>query len=159
MNNALDDKVQMMDAGMAFFKSENGFDEESKRVAEIMASHSFPHRKAEVTRDDEGNLIMDYSNPFRRRYLSCHVEICDSGRYAVNIFEGNRNLPLKVDILIFCHLCLVIPSLFFFQWISCIIWIGVISWIFSKALFPSKLAQENVNGLLNDLKSESNRQE
>lgn len=147
-----DDKVQMMDAGMAYYQSGNTFSDEIKRIEGIMAENGFPGRKTDVSKDANGDLFMDYSNSLRHRYIRCHLDDCGDGKFAVNIYEGNRNMPMRVAIILVCFAIMVIPAILYFDTLCAIAWIAIFSWICAKVLRPSELAQDNVSNILSRIK-------
>lgn len=147
-----DDQVQMMDAGMAYYHSDNTFSEECTRIQGIMSANGFPGLNTDVTKDANGDLFMDYSNAFRHRYIKCHLDDCGMGKYAATIFEGNRNMPLRVGIIFACIAIAVIPAIIYFDTLSAIVWIGIFAWICAKVLRPSELAQDNVRNILGLIK-------
>ena len=107
-----DDKVLMMDAGTALFCGKDGFGSAIGTVKAEMDVYGRTLRAREFRPEDlppttkECDLFLDYSNLWRKRYLSCKIEDAgDTGlrskdgepvrRYAAIFKEGNRSTFLR----------------------------------------------------------------
>ena len=108
----IDNKVQMMDAGMVLFTSEKPFGTVLGGIKAELTKLGDVKRSNEISMDElpdttgECDLFVDWSSPLRWRAISCRLE--DAGlvghnsdgeeirRYAVSFKEGNKNRKGKV---------------------------------------------------------------
>lgn len=105
-----DQKVYMMDAGIATVNSDGSFGDVIGQVKANLKPFGDVYRVSEtdggkfdqtISPDalppttGDCDLFMDYSTIFRRRYISAKVEYAGENKYAIRIKEGNRNSPLR----------------------------------------------------------------
>ena len=126
----IDRKAQMMDAGTALFRMEGGFGTALGQVKAEMAEFGQVRSVSDAPVDQRHarehvcdrdlpastahcDLFLDYSTPWRYRYISCLLEESgESGAYAATFKEGNRSTPLRAAAHILGSLLfLVLPLL------------------------------------------------
>ena len=119
----LDTKTKMMDAGTALFTSKGSFGTVLGQTKAELSSYGKVYSKEELEADsmpigtEEFDLMLDYSTPWMKRYISCRVEDAgDTGetapegepirRYAVVMKHGDRNTLLRTVVFI---LLIILP--------------------------------------------------
>ena len=116
----IDDKVQMMDAGMRLFESEKPYGIVLGGIKTEMAKYGKVLRPNEIDQSElppttgECDLFMDRSTKFKSKYMTCKLEDAgtvgktqdgeDIHRYAATLKEGNRN----TNVGIYVHLALIL---------------------------------------------------
>jgi len=106
-----DRKAQMMDAGTALFEAQEGIGMAIGHVRRKMEAYgevaNANETSADVVPDTTGDfdLFLDFSTPWRSRYISCKVEAAGEAgeapggeplhRYAAVFKEGNRSTHLR----------------------------------------------------------------
>lgn len=88
-----------MDAGTALFTMDGEF---GTALGQVRAEL----REFGKVEDEDGEMVLDFSSPWRKRFISCHLE--DAGgesphRYAAVFKEGNRSTVLRAAV----HVALV----------------------------------------------------
>lgn len=182
----MDRKAQMMDAGTALFESKEGFgtslgqvkaemkrfgkvyevstgDEEADKFHDSVIS---PAELPEST--DRCDLFLDFSSPWRNRYISCLFEDAgDTGkrtadgehirRYAATFKEGNTSTPLRAGVhigLIVIIAVLVVSGLVSGA-VSVVAGILLCFLVVYSWLTPSKDSQAIVKGIEAALRSQA----
>lgn len=152
-----------MDAGMTMFNSDDNFGPVLGQVKAEMAVYGTVHTPSEgISVPDsvgEYDFFLDWSNLWRKRYISCHIESAGTvqngdkvtNRYAALFREGNRSTALRG-----CTMALGILSA-----LSCIILIhnaiaitGGLAFILFTAyrwIMPSSKAASTVNSIMSAL--------
>ena len=111
----IDQKVFVMDAGMALVSSEDSFGEMLGQLRAEMASYGKVMKVSSsggkfldaVDPEDlpsalqDCDLFIDNSNFFRKRYLGIRLEDAREGRYAIRIKEAHKNSPMRDFLTLF----------------------------------------------------------
>lgn len=169
MAKKIDKGVLMMDAGTALFESSESF---GSTLGQLRAEMSVFGGKTFVEKDfgtmdipsSYGDIFLDYSTPWRTRYISCRLEsVEDDGkapregdvhRYAATFKEGNKSTGLRGFSYLFCVImilfgCLVGEYGYIFILPMLVGAVGlVLSW-----LRPSTVAQQTVGYFIKKLSS------
>ena len=159
-----DTRVQMMDAGMKLFESENGF---GTCIGQVKANLKETGKVLEA-RELEGialpgstgdfDLFVDRSN-LRKKYLSCRIEYAgereDGGktifRYAASFREGNRSRGLRAVTMLVLMLLSAAAAVVFNSFISYLAGFAAIVAIACLWIMPSGEAVRTVRRLMSEL--------
>ena len=159
-----DTRVQMMDAGMKLFESENGF---GTCIGQVKANLKETGKVLEA-RELEGialpgstgdfDLFVDRSNLWRKKYLSCRIEYAgereEGGktifRYAASFREGNRSGLRAVTMLVLMLLSAA-AAVVFNSFISYLAGFAAIVAIACLWIMPSGEAVRTVRRLMSEL--------
>lgn len=154
-------KVQMMDAGMTLFESEENFGNtlgqvkaEMETYGKVLKSSELDTAKLPVS-TGECDLFMDWSSIWRIRYISCHVESAgeriENGKtiykYAASFKEGNRSTSLRGIVMMIFMVIFTIETIFASRIIFTLqglIFAGLTAYLW---ILPSRKAQNNVQDL------------
>lgn len=125
--NRFDQKTQMMDAGTVLFPFPGGFGSALGTVKALMKEYGRVLTVSEAAVPDAFqdsvdpaglppstaacDLFLDYSTPWRHRYVSCLLEDAGPGegdvrRYAAVFKQGDRSTPLRAAV----HLLLIVAG-------------------------------------------------
>lgn len=160
-------KVQMMDAGMTLFESEQNYGNalgQVKAELEVYGNVLKPCELADAALPEstgDCDLFLDWSTFWRVRYISCHLEsageIQRDGktfyRYAATFKEGNRSTMFRgTAMLIFllafaCETVLAPGLLYTLQGLVCS---GITAYLW---ILPSRKAQKTVTALMKKIGS------
>ncbi|MCI1785933.1 MAG: hypothetical protein LKI59_07350 [Bacteroidales bacterium] len=94
-----DPKVQMMDAGMAFYNSDNSYEYELERIEKILSENCRIRKEPEISMEGNGIFFLDYSSFTTEKYLRCKFENLSKGKFALIIYEGHRQRSWRLLIL------------------------------------------------------------
>jgi len=154
----LDKKTQMMDAGMILFSNAEPYGTTIGRIKEIMEKYGRVFKANELdysllpSSTGECDLFMNFSTPWRTRYISCKCEV-SGDKYAASFKEGNRSGILRS--ITFILLAILLLTLGIICHLG--IW-GVILGIVSAAIalylwiIPSKKSRIILSEIMNRLK-------
>lgn len=160
-----DTRVQMMDAGMKLFESENGF---GTCIGQVKANLKETGKVLEA-RELEGiaipgstgdfDLFVDRSNLWRKKYLSCRIEYAgereEGGktifRYAASFREGNRSRGLRAVTMLVLMLLSAAAAVVFNSFISYLAGFAAIVAIACLWIMPSGEAVRTVRRLMSEL--------
>lgn len=169
-----DRKTQMMDAGMAFFESSEGMGNVMGIVKAQLEYYGKVVSDSQIEPDSLPSstgaftFFMDWSSPWRTRYISCLVEDAgDTGkqdaegrpvrRYAVSFKEGSRSSKLRACTYIFmtaAFLCLMVMQNFLlhgFRFMAGFACFALAAYTAYLWCVPSHKAQKTVKGLIASL--------
>lgn len=160
-------KVQMMDAGMVMFESDQNYGNALGQVKAEMEVYGKVLRPSEISEvqlpesTGECDLFMDWSNVFRVRYISCRLEnageVSRDGktyfRYAATFKEGNKSKPLRACFFLFFIAIYVTAMLVCSKNVlDVLIYLVIIAETVYIWILPEKKAQKVVAKLLSSLK-------
>ncbi len=161
----LNRKAQMMDAGTALFESKDGYGSvlgqvkaELKEFGSIGTPDDLPEGAVPPS-TAEFDLFLDYSTPWRYRYISCRVEDAgDTGRttddgepirrYAITFKEGNRSTWLRILVHLIIMAAFLAGVILSGQWHLTLLAVVLGLFTFYQLLVPSKKAQQTVRLLI-----------
>lgn len=162
-------KVQMLDAGMTMFDSESGFGDTLGQVKAEMEVYGKVFKACDLdgTKLPEStgdyDLFLDWSTPWRIRYISCLVESAGEHvvngktvqRYAATFKEGNRSSSLRgvvmfLFLISFATEALITPGIIYT--LQGIIFAGLTAYLW---ILPSSKAQNVIKKLMNRLSHNS----
>ena len=155
------DKLQMMDAGMTRFRSDESFGNVLGMVKGTMSRYGKVLRKTDVDEASLPDLVRDFDlfldlgTPWRRRLIACHLEQEEGGHYAVTFREGNRSSILRA--VFFSAAILTLAGLVIlgvFNPIVSFICLALAAFLGYGWIVPSRRPQRIVSELLSKLKSE-----
>lgn len=167
-----DTKVQMMDAGMTLFETEENYGNtlcQVKAELEVYGKVLRPSELSEAILPDstgDCDLFLDWSSAWRKRYISCHLENAGETekdgktiyRYAASFKEGNRSTVLRGAVMLM-FLLTMLTEIFFgsnlLSKIQGLVCAGLTAWLW---ILPSRKAQNLVFSLMRKLKDDNRRQ-
>ncbi len=167
-----DTKVQMMDAGMTLFETEENYGNTLGQVKAELEVYGKVLRPSELSEailpDSTGDcdLFLDWSSAWRKRYISCHLESAGETekygktiyRYAASFKEGNRSTILRGAVMLM-FLLTMLTEIFFgsslLSKIQGLVCAGLTAWLW---ILPSRKAQNLVFSLMRKLKDDNRRQ-
>lgn len=163
----LDTKVQMMDAGMALFRSNLSFGQAMGQVKAEMQEYGKVYTAAELTdtavpeSTGEFDLFLCRSTVWRTRYISARVESAGKGRsedagevaqrYAVTLREGNRSTPLRGAVMTLGIAALVLCIFLTGSILISVLDIILIGCVCFRWITPSHQARKVVRDLLHSI--------
>lgn len=145
-----------MDAGMTLFRAVSGFGDTLGQVAaelEVYGNVLKPCDMADAKLPEstgDCDLFLDWSTPWRIRYISCIVESAGKDRYAATFKEGNRSTVLR-GAAMFCLLVSFAATALLGHGICAIagiIFAGLTAYLW---ILPSRKAQNTVRKLMDNL--------
>lgn len=145
-----------MDAGMTLFHSGSEFGDTLGQVAAEMKVYGNVLKPCDM--DDaklpestgECDLFLDWSTPWRVRYISCKVENAGNDRYAATFKEGNRSTVLRGAVM-FCLLVSFAASALLAHGICAIAGIMMAGLTAYLWILPSRKARNTVRKLMDNL--------
>lgn len=160
-----DTKVQMMDAGMKLFESENGFGTcigqvkaNLREYGKVLESKDL---KGVVLPDSTGecDLFTDRTNLWRKKYISCKVEYAGEReadgktiyKYAASFKEGNKSTVLRGMTMLLIMLLAVAGAVWFNSFLSYAAGIAIILTTAYFWIMPSSEAVRAVRKLMSEL--------
>ncbi len=160
-------KVQMMDAGMTMFESEQNFGNVLGQVKAEMEVYGKVLRPSEIgdaeLPESTGtcDLFLDWSTAWRVRYISCHLEsageIVRDGktlqRYAATFKEGNKSTVLRGCVMLVLLLSFVADVFVVDGALCTIINIVLAAFVAYLWILPSRKAQRVISKLMASMKS------
>ncbi len=160
-------KVQMMDAGMTMFESEQNFGNVLGQVKAEMEVYGKVLRPSEIgdaeLPESTGacDLFLDWSTAWRVRYISCHLEsageIVRDGktlqRYAATFKEGNKSTVLRGCVMLVLLLSFVADVFVVDGALFTIINIVLAAFVAYLWILPSRKAQRVISKLMASMKS------
>lgn len=164
---AYNGKVQMMDAGMTLFESEQNFGNVLGQVKAEMEVYGKVLRPSEIgdvqlpESTGECDLFLDWSTPWRVRYVSCHLEnageITRDGktlqRYAATFKEGNKNTVFRGCVMLILLLGFVSSVFATDGALDTIINVVLAAFVAYLWILPSRKAQRVISKLMASLKN------
>ena len=162
----IDTKVQMMDAGMKLFESENGFGTCLGQVKAFLKDYGKVMEAKElagiILPDSTGeyDFFIDRSNFWRTKYISCKIEYAgerEAGgktiyKYAASFREGNRSrLPRSMTMtgMMIAALTIALIMHTFIFWVACLSIILAVAYIW---MMPSNEALLGVKRIIANLR-------
>lgn len=160
-----DKKVQMMDAGMKLFESENGF---GTCIGQVKANLK-EYGKVLENRDLEGvtlpdstgeyDLFTDRTDLWRKKYISCRVEYAgerkEDGKtiykYAASFKEGNRSTVFRGMTMLVLMLLAAAGAIWFNSFLSYAAGIAITLATACFWIMPSREAVRAVRKLMSEL--------
>ena len=153
-----DRKTQMMDAGTVLFRSEGDFGSAIGKVKRTMLPYGRVWTSSELDMDalpSSGrgcDLLLDWSTPWRTRYISCKVS--SSGEAWAAVFkEGNRSGILRS--VTFIALIVILLSLAIFGhagFFGGLLSVALCLILLYLWLVPSRKAVTTVRGIMKSFK-------
>lgn len=165
--NDMNHKVQMMDAGMTLFSTEDNFGNTLGQVKAEMEEYG----KVLKNNDLEGvslpestgdfDLFLEWSTVWRVRYISCHLESAgeqvEDGktvyRYAATFKEGNRSSAFRGIVMGALLIFSIADAVFapgLLNTLLGIVLAGIVAYLW---ILPSRKAQKTVFSLMSNLRS------
>ncbi len=160
-------KVQMMDAGMIMFESEQNFGNVLGQVKAEMEVYGKVLRPSEIgdvqlpESTGECDIFLDWSTPWRVRYISCHLEnageITRDGkalqRYAATFKEGNKSTVFRGCVMLVLLLGFVSGVFATDGALYTIINVVLAAFVAYLWILPSRKAQRVIAKLMASVKS------
>lgn len=148
-------KVQMLDAGMILFKSEENFGNTLGQVKAEMDVYGKVLKPSEIEdvvlpeSTGDCDLFLNWSTFWRIRYISCHLESSGDG-YAATFKEGNRSTTFRgiVMSLLISFAAVVIFAPGTLYTLLGLILAGLAAYLW---ILPSRKAQKTVAALMHKL--------
>lgn len=149
-------KVQMLDAGMVLFKSEENFGNTLGQVKAEMEVYGKVLKPSEIEdvvlpeSTGDCDLFLNWSTFWRIRYISCHLESSGDG-YAATFKEGNRSTTFRgivMSLLLISFAVVVIFAPGTLYTLLGLILAGLTAYLW---ILPSRKAQKTVAELMRKL--------
>ncbi|MGM9741049.1 MAG: hypothetical protein ACI3ZP_10640 [Candidatus Cryptobacteroides sp.] len=160
-----DTRVQMMDAGMKLFETENGFGTCIGQVKANLKEYGKVLESKDLTgialpgSTGDCDLFADRTNLWRKKYISCKVEYAgereEDGkiiyRYASSFKEGNKSTVLRGMTMIVLMLLSVTGAIWFNSFLSYTAGIVIILVTAYFWIMPSSEAVRTVRKIMDEL--------
>lgn len=157
-----DTKVQMMDAGMTLFESEQNYGNtlgQLKAELEVYGNVLRPAEIAEAVLPEstgDCDLFLDWSTFWRVRYISCRLESAGETekdgktiyRYAATFKEGNRSSMFRGVVMLLVLLSFVVDAVAAHGFISTVLGMVLAALAAYLWILPSRKARRAVSELL-----------